>query len=307
MRQSLAIGVSVDFTNNKGDGQNASSVSTIIRFKKKFKDAALQTENEEASESPISVPKQTRNSSVESLVQVEKSMNKFESSKRPINYDVSMASFKEPEEFKCNNKYEKYLLDCIQSSRETFFNDTLEPFAQTGTRRDSQTSNSVDTLSELFRQDFAFDKNLLKEEESRLKRQSEMYQQKRKIVTLHGCSLMFEDELDKPIKFMSSRLHRTKFMFQLSKRSVTKNRRMHSAPKSIKEIQLSEVSGSAKDVERKEKLSQKMVIDSNVYTLSQLLDFKFERGAVFDNAAWNTPNSPTRIKNQSARAKKKVK
>jgi hypothetical protein len=93
--------------------------------------------------------------------------------------------------------------------------------------------------------------------------------------------ILFDDDLESRIKFTSYKYAKTKLLSKPVKRLVAKNRRMHSAPQSIKNIIEAQLSNSAKEISRNAKMNQKMIIERVIYCFSELFEYKIGKEDVF--------------------------
>jgi len=86
------------------------------------------------------------------------------------------------------------------------------------------------------------------------------YIPKQKAMSSQLSGIIIQEELEQKIEFTSLKLPSSKHLNRKATKIMIKNRRMYSAPQSIKDIQQSEISESYKDITNSSKLNQKMII-----------------------------------------------
>ena len=269
--------------------KSVSSAISVIKLKKKCKNAAQQTDYKIPTNSENSSKDIQSNNKGVSVERINKSISKFWSSKKAIDYDISDSSYKEVELFKCITKYEHQLHDLLISSTQ----ESSKPISAPAESTDN------DILVTNFTRD-------LIEEEKRTDEQTfhkrwRKYIPKQKAMSSQLSGIIIQEELEQKIEFTSLKLPSSKHLNRKATKIMIKNRRMYSAPQSIKDIQQSEISESYKDITNSSKLNQKMIIGGWVYTLSELIDLKLEKNIVADRIQWKQAKLPSSNINQTAR------
>ena len=285
------------------------SIPSLSMKKNSVKNAEIQTEDPQ-------IPHQNVNSSRKRKRITIRNRSSFQTyehedwnskSRQPSNYEISFSSFKESESFTPTNKFEQYLYNWIILTKKELNQNEQEIKENPTDDELKMYEESIDCIWESFISDFFSQENELHFEEDILNEKSKQNIRNGKPIFLNDSNIMFEGDLDKRIKFISDRISKKKMYKQKWNTKISKNRRMYSAPQNIIEIQQSNLSNSAKDLMRFNKLNQKLIINGDVFILSQIIDRELQetKQIVYSENQWKLPLANHNPKRLSARVTKK--